>query len=447
MADSKPTLFGREDEAEELPTYSPPSPITARTIPRQLVTRTYSLDKHDHAWLTLHVKSVAPSSPQLPRVIEGEPVEGSVEMDAKDGVKSVSVAIIGELISDQNIRFSFVDVSQELWSSAAGDGSSEQGKLSGRQSWPYSLLLPSTVEAEADDKTQKPFRLPPTDFARYWRYSIVYTLVVTVKNSSFFTPDYTYVPVFRPPEPSPLRQMAYEAGSPLPGPDVDPEGWHSLAPVTFEGKVFGARAVAVTYVLSLAKPLSYTRGSVIPLHLVVECQDDQTLDLLSSPTAPKVRLQRVSQIRYDAGGSNKSGSQKKLSDLKPMAAMAFQDMVGWLNKATWWTTPCDESHKRTLQGEIHLKGSLNSSAHFGLYKRSYEVVLSEPSITGFVPNESKKDKAYHVVEVEIATAYPRGPRPIAYSPPTYDEEHSDDHVETRGTRFNQFTAGSSELFY
>ncbi len=108
----------------------------------------------------------------------------------------------------------------------------------------------------------------------------------------------------------------------------------------------------------------------MPLHLLVECTDTHGLDLASAPSAPVVRLRRTSHINYDAGGANTPGMRGKLSDLKPMPMAAFQDLVDWLNTATWWSSPSDAPNSRALQGEIHLRGGMRPSALLGLYKLS-----------------------------------------------------------------------------
>ena len=68
----------------------------------------------------------------------------------------------------------------------------------------------------------------------------------------------------------------------------------------------------------------------------------------------------------------------------------------------------------------------------------YDVAMFEPSIPGFVLSNAQKDKdkVLQSVEVEVATAYAPGPRPIAYSPPNYDDESL--AKETGETRFLQF---------
>jgi hypothetical protein len=45
---------------------------------------------------------------------------------------------------------------------------------------------------------------------------------------------------------TPLRQLTYQLGSPLLGPDGDPAGWKALEPVKVTGKLFGMRPVSAS---------------------------------------------------------------------------------------------------------------------------------------------------------------------------------------------------------
>ncbi len=60
-----------------------------------------------------------------------------------------------------------------------------------------------------------------------------------------------YIPIMRPPVFPPLRLISYREGTPLLGPDIDPEGWHALAPVEIEGMLFKVRPVKVTCNVSI----------------------------------------------------------------------------------------------------------------------------------------------------------------------------------------------------
>lgn len=74
------------------------------------------------------------------------------------------------------MQFSFVEVSQELWTVSETQ--------SGTYTLPFALQLPQTVEAVSEDNTPRSFALPSPDWARYRRYTVVYSLEVKVKYSS-----------------------------------------------------------------------------------------------------------------------------------------------------------------------------------------------------------------------------------------------------------------------
>lgn len=158
-----------------------------------------------------------------------------------------------------------------------------------------------------------------------------------------------------------LRQLAYQENSPLLPPETDPEGWRTLTPVIVRGSVFTARNVDVKCTLSLANPLSYTRGSVIPLFLTMSSNDTQTLDLLSSGKAASVRLLR--RVKYHMAAS-------QLSNMKQGGA-EWKESTDYLDNAVWW--PANDGggdrHNRRMCGEIRLLKDLKPScsiAHFSI---------------------------------------------------------------------------------
>lgn len=55
----------------------------------------------------------------------------------------------------------------------------------------------------------------------------------------------SYLPRIKPETPSPLRQLAYQNGTPIPGPNHDSEGWKALTPGIVKGSVFGHREVQI----------------------------------------------------------------------------------------------------------------------------------------------------------------------------------------------------------
>jgi hypothetical protein len=68
--------------------------------------------------------------------------------------------------------------------------------------------------------------------------------------SSRLKTAFGYVPNTRPDPPSLLRQLAYEEGSALPGPEVDPKGWKTLGPFVSRGVLSPNHAVGIKYTVS-----------------------------------------------------------------------------------------------------------------------------------------------------------------------------------------------------
>lgn len=63
--------------------------------------------------------------------------------------------------------------------------------------------------------------------------------------SDSLTTSIFYTPLSRAEPPSILRQEAYQNGTVLPGPDIDPKGWKVLPPLQFTGTLFDAKQVTV----------------------------------------------------------------------------------------------------------------------------------------------------------------------------------------------------------
>jgi hypothetical protein len=153
-----------------------------------------------------------------------------------------------------------------------------------------------------------------------------------------------------------LRQLAYRENSPLLPPETDPEGWRAIPPIIIRGSVFTSRNVDVKGTLFLANPLSYTRGSVIPLFLTLTSSDAQVLNLLTSSKAASVRL--VRRVKYSMNGSD------------------GRESVDFLENAVWW--PANDGGgdrlNRRMCGEIRLVKDLKPSCSIGHF--SLEVSFS-----------------------------------------------------------------------
>ncbi|EKM55930.1 uncharacterized protein PHACADRAFT_209440 [Phanerochaete carnosa HHB-10118-sp] len=389
--------------------------------------------KDGKTWATLRVHSRASSAELLPRLVQGEPIQGSLDLELpkETSIKSISVSIVGNLVSNANTRYEFAHESCTLWSTQEGESLPEggeqlhRGKLEGTFSWPFSLELPQTVDLHESEGRTATYPLPSFISSAWSLVNVAYTLQATIKHGSFLHPDHIistsvmYTTKTRPEPPSPARQLAYEGGAPLLGPEQDPSGWQVAPPVTFHGNNSGGQDAEVTYTLALAKPLSYTRGSVIPLHVIVACSNEQVLGALSAPEALNVCLLRTCKSGYDVlGGDFSVGAGSR----QPLAAARHTDQRRFLyervQKAVWWLEPSIDAAKCMLQGEIHLSPHLDPTTHLGMYDHTYDVVLYPPDVSAF---SFSRDTASQVHPVEICTMYAAGPRPAARLPPTYDE--------------------------
>ncbi|EIW53242.1 uncharacterized protein TRAVEDRAFT_134054 [Trametes versicolor FP-101664 SS1] len=342
-------------------------------------------------WLTLKVASKAPASSYLPAFYQGEAITGSVVLclDREETIKSVSVQLFGQMTSSTTDVLNFLQISQVLWppsSSSALQNSSQStanpGKLSGEHSWPFSLTLPESCLLKSPNGLDQSYSLPASFSERMARVHIQYQIVVTVHRSRFRV-DSTlgtvvgYCPKIQPGAPSLARQIAYLENSPLIGPDGDPDGWQLLEPLRINGSVFSTRSVEATCTLALAKPLCYTRGSVIPCLMTIETTDPQALDLLSAPRSPVVRLlRRISTPDTTAGSAG----------TKTLPGLEFESSSQEVTAAVWWSEHARDPRspqRRVLHGEIHLSPGLKPTSRLGKFELS--VSVTPPSLRYLLP--------------------------------------------------------------
>ncbi|THU78163.1 hypothetical protein K435DRAFT_876945 [Dendrothele bispora CBS 962.96] len=395
-----------------LPAYTrlptpPPRPRTPRLKTEHVVELSNNsgiggaASKKSKPWAVLKVYSNARSSKSLPTFVEGDSISGSVTLDlgsssswisgsngSGDAITSVKIIIRGEVASG-NINSwggnkTFLETSTLLWTK-----DTHNAKLSGEQHWPFSISLPRQVCLSNGDKSEdeRPYVLPHTFLERNIRVSIHYDLVVHVmrklRPDSNLQQTFVYIPAIRPDPPSLLRQLAYQENSPLAGPSIDPEGWFTLPSVKLHGTVFSSRTVEISCTLSLAKPLSYTRGSVLPLSLLLESADSQALDLLTAnPTSTiHARLRRhLDMMRSDSVRS-------------PVWNLPTQksENVHDLGEAVWWLAAEQEQDANgerkgaRLEGEIPLAKELKPSILIPHFCLEYFVVLLPFTATGFAP--------------------------------------------------------------
>lgn len=208
-----------DDEDSDPPTYS--GPLSRRRGGRSRTGRTehtYTINNtNEHPWMTLKVKSWASSKNSLPVFIEGQSIEGIVELDLRksDSINAINVTVcVPHLISTRlthlsftklvgRVEFSrlehktFLTTSETVWDSSKGDPRSPTPtpkpytkKLQGTYSWPFTMNIPQKVyrtTKHAKALMLQPIEdLPPYFDGKGWRPSIIYELSLDVKRSGPF---------------------------------------------------------------------------------------------------------------------------------------------------------------------------------------------------------------------------------------------------------------------
>ncbi|KAI0074262.1 hypothetical protein K474DRAFT_1601787 [Panus rudis PR-1116 ss-1] len=346
------------------------------------IEHTYTLNSSKGVpWAKLAVYSRAQSPSHLPTFYEGEPITGyvSLMLEKEETIKSVTISVIGQLTSSMTDVFLFLDTSRELWSVSMGDPSNPvtnapvkyTGKLRGNYRWPFSISIPAHVTTRSADGGSEAWRIPPSFSERMSRIHIQYQIVCQLRRGKFrvdskLSTVFAFTPVIIPQPFSDARRLAYLNNTALPGPDMDPDGWQEVQPIQLQGVVFSVRAVELRITLWLAKPLCYTRGSVIPCNLAIECLDTQALHLLSAPKAIDIRLRR----HVFMGLANASNTNTRMSK----HGVEFGEEVEDIRASVWWLSR-DGTMRRTLSGEIHLARDLKPTSKIG----KFELYVSHPT--------------------------------------------------------------------
>ncbi|TRM64338.1 hypothetical protein BD626DRAFT_491497 [Schizophyllum amplum] len=394
---------------EELPCYSRRDNLPSPSTPRTPTEHTYTLGDGKRPWLSLTMVSNARAGAVVPQYHEKEHVRGTVHLraDKRDSIQAVNLLIKGRVITGASAgdSFTFLNLNAPLWSRSGGVHSENVPE---GDAWQFSIPLPINTTVHMGDGSERTFALPGTFLEKDAPVSVKYDFVVIaargkLRSDGQINATFGYAPSSRPLPPSIYRQIAYQQGTHIPSPLADPEGWHTRRDVLVRGTLFCARQVELTCQLSLARPLTYTRGSVLPLYLTMAGPDLECVDLLGAPQAIVVVLQR--RIAYRTAGQREQ-----------------RDEVG---RAVWWPAqpPSPDCLTRDLEGEIHLTKDLKPSCNVPSFVLSYHVVMYPFEATGFKPGPPTTSDGHVARElVDIATMHPKGPipRPIAYTPPAYE---------------------------
>ncbi|KAF9040678.1 hypothetical protein BJ165DRAFT_1530559 [Panaeolus papilionaceus] len=319
--------------------------------------------------------------------------------------------------------------------------------------------LSSSSQAQGDEQTVSRFGtlLPPSLREHDISATVRYEIHVQVSHGRFrpetrLTTGICYVPTVTPPSLSPRRRMVYESislmsrspqeqyGVMIDGPGVDPGGWVALPPAVMRGLTPDTgKPVKVECVLYLAKPLSYTRTTHIPLFFSITSDDSQLLNTLSTPSTPHIRL--IRRIKHPTHYDDEYSQSYNLAlggmDLSdgnsgPRAPASVQmkrtESVTWGEKlgctTAWWVPLKDVEHPegqggRWLGGEIHLPGGMVPSSECTFSSVEYFIELLGLKSSACVFEEGQ-DHVYATQPVEIASTYAKdGPVPIPFTRPPF----------------------------
>ncbi|KAF8884615.1 hypothetical protein BD779DRAFT_1442937 [Infundibulicybe gibba] len=376
----------------------------------------FHLTKKRHNWATLRILSNASSPKQLPKYMAGETVQGTFELilDGPDSIHSISISIKGRIITcpGDGETFFFLDQSLPLWDKTQGDPNSGAqpsfpGKLSGHYTWPFSFPFPTSIPKGGKEPNISPrHQIPQTYLERNAKVSVHYELFVFIsrgilRSDSLIQTSVVYVPRIMPEPASALRQAAYLERQLPPCPREDPIGWYVLPSATMHGLV-GQRPVEVECTLSLARPLCYTRGAIIPCHLTVRATLPQDLDLLVKPDTIVAHLRRRVRFHQDTAGTMKRHS------ITPLTVGDVQD----LTFGVWWPRheglSSQETYQREMHGEIHLPGDLQPSCDFPSLSIEYYIVILPFDSPYFL---AERSQVVISQPIRIATVHAPGPTP------------------------------------
>ncbi|KAF7363032.1 hypothetical protein MVEN_00655000 [Mycena venus] len=369
------------------------------------------LDKRGKPWGILDFGSGARSAKSIPLFYEDDIIHGSLEMDIEkgDSMRSVTVKVEGSVITGTMVddRTRFLHLSTCLWTRKTSP------PAVGHAIWPFSISLPREVTIPLSGQ-QSTFRMPQSFLERNARVTVLYEISVSLSRGMFRSDSKHDSDTFHAQSqtrPLPLRQRAYRLNRPLRGPTDDPEGWETSVTAMAHGYVFRTRQAVVQCTLSLARPLCYTRGSVIPCWITLTSGDAEALELYGAPDALTIHLRRC--VRW------------KSADMPSMQQVQGNMSLTAVARAVWWMRsddPRNDAYTRVLEGELRVPSDLACSSAMGSFSIAYAIALGPPDCVGFTPVDRDGDGSPLVsMPVGIATMYPaNGPRPVAYAPPSYD---------------------------
>ncbi|TFK74117.1 hypothetical protein BDN72DRAFT_833826 [Pluteus cervinus] len=382
---------------------------------------TYALKSGNRRpWASLILCADASRSSSIPTYTEGECITGSVVLNTQEGdpVQAIDIIVQGQVITGTRAQdtYTFLNHPVTIWNKSMGDmrSSSREDFTNDESCWDFCIGLPSQVEVTNSRNSSRVFRLPSAFLEHCAQACIQYTLVVNFTRSRLRTNKqlaaiFGYIQITRPsPGPYIPGQITNQGDSELRPPDVDSHRWQTLSPIFIRGMGVGEQSIMLKCTLSLAKPLCYTRGTVIPCAMTIEAVDSGSTPeycLANSRQAIALMLRRT--IEYSSRSNylfDKSESRTVVDHIETAV---------WGPTTTSQTTDGQSQHQ--YLGEIPLKNKLAPSSAIGHLSIKYLV-----SIFAFEDAALKSNTAitkplleYPVV---IATSFGKGPRRRSFIP-------------------------------
>ncbi|KAI0787753.1 hypothetical protein C8Q74DRAFT_1253711 [Fomes fomentarius] len=417
------------DISQALPGYTPTA-STEWDVPAAEQQHAFSLvnKKSGTRWLSLTVTSRAASNTDPPTFFQGGDVSGAcrLDLDTEEVVDDITITLYGRLDILSHSSSNFLQIRRTLFSAAEQEpqssrGHGKRGRLNHQHEWTYSFRFPKGVSVmppiAMDERLERQnYRLPPSFFDAQIGIDVQYLLVVRVNRAglragSKLVVPIRYIPLARPCAPTILRQLAYRQNAPVVGPEDDPDGWKTLESITVEGTLFKTFKTSASYRLSISRPLTYTRGTSIHLHVSVDSANEQLLDLLTPQSMHLVLRQRIAfgETAQTARFSRRL-SEKTTLRIHERAT------------ASWWHNPGYQQSgtMKTFTGELLIPEELAPATQILHYAHEYEIALYPPSAVGFRPQTSP-NQVLLSESIAIVTAFAQGPHPRSYVPPEYKE--------------------------
>ncbi|KAF9068960.1 hypothetical protein BDP27DRAFT_1326193 [Rhodocollybia butyracea] len=382
----------------KLPSYTrrPTAGCSTVLVNRETKTFEYKLAKSAAGpGISLNISGDSKLSKELPSFTEGDKVVGTVQVSVNNGhdIRAVHLSLKGRVLTGRTSDgvCTFLDLRDTLWTAELGDLEAHKD-VAGEYdyTWPFSLILPEEVSlpTSVEGESGQTFPLPHSFMESGIPARVCYELTVCLKlgkwkrnrkiatEIGYFQSNRRFA---RNRDLLATVTEPYDTEAPL-----DLTYWKTLRTLLISGSVQQSpqRNVELSCTLSLknSSKSCYTRGSSIPLLLVLRSQDQQALKLLASPDAITVRLTR--RIRY---------KDVQMCGDKSSRWSSVTEDVG---AATWRLHEADRAtmsndYSSTLVGKIKLSHELVPSAVIANLAIQYFVSLYPFSLPAFQPKDSK----------------------------------------------------------